>query len=771
MLGGALGEVLSGVLAGALVLAFALATEWTIARYFAPWLVPTGDSALPFGAFSTLAVQVSASLLGFYLASVSIVLGTSYHDVSANVRSLVLGSPQATRQFKLIGAAIGVGLALLLLEQVRALPLGYMTAALYAALVTLGGWAFIRLALGAFHLFDPSELGQEPLRALYQAISQIGASGLLGDEAVLRATAARADRALGMLAELIRLTKDRASTDRDGLADLADHLLLQVQLYAGRKHSLPPTSPWFRPGVAYPKWIEANYWEVSTALQTSTPLPPRVEPDTDWLEVRAAVLASAALEACVVSDDRDAAIRVMRAAASTVDVLAYSYCLDEALTFSAIVRDRCWTLPPEHDATVAVAAEPVLLLASLLAGWRRAIASWPAEVRRTVAETEWERENTTVVQIRGPVRVWTAAQRLLREVKAEHRVEGRRVTPDWYLQSVLAGECVRSLREFAEQLPKILDDYFATTALTRYSPAVKAAAGSQALQALAKAGLVAETTAQVMQELQDFRRGHEVQDGPEVEGLPAHIEARHAPVLEHIAEALSELRPERSQASPDLFGQSFFTLSHATEQAIARADAIVNQRTFSSLLASALTFYEYLVTTYKPPMYQPSSAVLDPVLEVLELSGLAVIYETLRDDSSAGPIRQAWTDWLQGAESPERLAEGVLNALDIADNLILFPSPRHISRGEWSRHLGQVIVDAGYARPDGTLFGPQPEWKAPTLIKMLGFTSLGSTPRLHPRAVFAAQVVAPWTPRARGKPAGPPRTSNLLPAAGLLRKA
>ena len=113
---GAVPALLRAFASGGLLLAAVLALEMGLACCAAPWLVPAGDSTPRLGAFPALAVQVSASLLGFYLASVSIVLGTSYHDVSADVRALVLGNARTRLYLASMGMAIGAGLTLVLLQ-------------------------------------------------------------------------------------------------------------------------------------------------------------------------------------------------------------------------------------------------------------------------------------------------------------------------------------------------------------------------------------------------------------------------------------------------------------------------------------------------------------------------------------------------------------------------------------------------------------------------------------------------------------------------------
>ena len=740
----AIPQLLRAFLLGGVVLATVILAEMWLAHRFVPKLVPIGDPKPVLSAFPTLAVQVSASLLGFYLASVGIVLGTSYQRVSADVRALVIESVWTGFSLKLVGMTIGAGLALVLMENFGA-SYGYLAISAYALLVAISGWGFFNLALGAFNLFNPMVLGNEPLRVLFKAISRLDSRGLTRDEAALQATSQEADRALRIMAELISLTSKRAEVDRNSLAKMVIGLLIQIRIYAQRKHLLEPTSAWFIREQAYPRWVEADQSSVSIALQTSTPLPSRQEPMTDWLEKRSAELVSAAIEACVLANDRDTALWITRAAALTAEALAEVYRIDDSIAFSAIIRDRCWAIESNNDAAVAVVAEPPMLLSGLLLGWNRAIESWAEEVRKAVSETNWDSAKTTVVHMPGPRDVWTAAQRRLAEVHAEHAIEGRRVTPDWYLQLALADACILSLSEFATQFPELMDD-FAYPQLERFSPAAKALTAGQALQALAKAQLLAETIPEVANNLESLRLGNEPKSAEELEGLIDSVQVCQSSVLKKIADVIVELKPEQSESFPDLFGGSLFTLIHHTEQAIARGDVALVKNLFPSIIQASQVLQQHVVSTYQPPRYQYSSLMLDPTVDLLEISGLAIIYEALRGDSSADPVREAWKTHIGNCQQPERVAKGFLDFLDSADGgLGLAISPRDIARTEWHQRVTSRIVDAGYAVPTYAPFGKQPKWTGPPLIRMLAVSQSLLSLSIRPRAIFAAQVVGPMS--------------------------
>ena len=565
------------------------------AEMIPPIFGQTGDSAPLLGTFPSLAVQVSASLLGFYLASMGIVLGTSYHNVSADVRGLVLDNARSRLYLRSVGVAIGAGLTLVLMENFT-VSYGYFTATGYCLLVIFSAWAFGRLAFGAFNLFNPIVLGQEPIRVLYQVIDKLGSARLTGQETVLRAESHAANRALSILAELIDLTSDRASIDRSGLAQMVDNLLGLVQIYTQKKHLLAPESAWFISEVVYPRWVETHHSEVSRALETATPLLTRTEPAADWLERRSAELASAALETCVVANDRSSTLRITRGVAKTVYAMATCCRLDDAITFSGVVRDRCWAIRLENAAAVAAAAEPPMFLTSLLLGWRRAMVDMPDEVLAVVAATKWNRKSTTFVRIRSTTRVRTAAQRLLQEVRAEQEIEGRQVTPDWYLRLALTDECILSLREFAKELPELLSDFIGR-GLKRSTPAAKVMTGSQALQAVWKAQLVVDDIPKALEGLENLRLTNDPQPAQEFEGLAEQVKSQLSPILEGMAEAVIRIQPGNSSSEPDLFGEGLFKLVHHAELAIESGDVALLTGVFPKILRATLIMQSHVITT------------------------------------------------------------------------------------------------------------------------------------------------------------------------------
>ena len=286
----ALYDFIKGILASALALSLVILTEHLIDRggWFNLIESVEKNPDVDLVAIPRLAVPVLAAFLGFYLATIGIVLGNTYHEVSAAVRNLVLQSARTKFYLQTLGMTIGAGISLLILASLDLWSFGYFTIGCYVILLCLGAWSFVRLAFGAFNLMNPMFLVEEPLRMLRRVVDRSKSKGVTLDDAVLRGSAAAADHALVLLAQLVEITNARRSVDREQLVAAVGAVLLVVQDYIRNKHRLAPNSGWFITKPSYPRWVETSEGMTLIASQTSTPLPATWAPEHDWLEKRTA---------------------------------------------------------------------------------------------------------------------------------------------------------------------------------------------------------------------------------------------------------------------------------------------------------------------------------------------------------------------------------------------------------------------------------------------------------------------------------------------------
>ena len=239
--------------------------------------------------------------------------------------------------------------------------------------------------------------------------------------------------------------------------------------------------------------------------------------------------------------------------------------------------------------------------------------------------------------------------------------------------------------------------------------------------------------------------GNDPQETEEFEGISDLVRKNRNEVLQRIAEALVQLQPNQAKSVPDLFGEALFTLIHHTEEAIATGDVALVKDVFPKVLFASLSLQDHVLSTYQPPTYEVNSTIMDPTVDILELSGLAMIYAAVRGDQSDAPIRRAWINQIKCFHQPDQIARLILDRLEMKDGYAsLGISQRDIARSEWEIRLANRIVEAGYAVPEYDPFvRERPAWDAPPLIKMLGVTEHMGSISLNPRTIFAAEIIGP----------------------------
>ena len=148
-----------------------------------------------------------------------------------------------------------------------------------------------------------------------------------------------------------------------------------------------------------------------------------------------------------------------------------------------------------------------------------------------------------------------------------------------------------------------------------------------------------------------------------------------------------------------------------------------------------------MLETYRPPTYQLTPGTFSPFLDIIDLSGLALVYESIRGDQSAEPVRRAWSNWINNCQSPQDRAVTIMDTLDYTS---MSYDPMSVMRIEWEKRATQEIIKAGYAVPEPPMFGFDeiPKWDAPSLIRLMGVSEYMPSFYLKPYVLFAAKVIS-----------------------------
>lgn len=733
-----IGAVFGGLALGVIAGGALLSAEWLLSQRWSG-VVPLGDERPPMGEFPKLAAEVTASLLGLYLAAVSIVVGTVYQDVSAEIRSLVLGGATTRLRLWLMGTALGAALFLVLLESVS-IPFGTISLGAFALLLAFAAYAFIQLAFGSLNLLDPLALVSEPLAQLARSLSRLDRLEKAHD-ALRRREAQGIQYRLHLLSQIVKESQMRSAISTSKLTTLARDVANAVVLYSYQRHRIPTNSGWHLPAASYPRWVESDNSSTDLAIHVGVPLQGKEEPDLFWLEAELGGLMAEVLAATVKAADRDAALTVLSLAGNSGAQVAALRYPDAADVYCRAVARMCREVPTDGKAGRAVQGEAPMLLMSRLLGWGQGIEQWPREIQESASETT---HGAIVGPMHGPRRVLQAVTDLRTQLEAEIMIEGKCISPAWYLRAALADSAILAIREYCRDLPKAVREHSSLSGSADLPATNTVALCTQSIQLLEKAQLTVDRMASAVPQLEQFRGENAPVETPEFDAARIELSTIRTQVFRQLAAQLPQLEPSSDRSTPDWFGDAHYRCLHECADAIAMGDVGSVRGLFPAIMLASLRLDTYVRTTYTAPTYQVNSAVLDPLLDLLEISGLALIYGEVRRDTTANPITESWNRFLTDQADTQMLASAYLDLLDLSrPGVGLGLSPRSITRTAWEMRLSRDMIDRGLVRPRHSPFSEPQDWQAPEIAQLLNMSEDYPTSSIDPRVLFAARVLAP----------------------------
>ena len=707
----------------------------------------------PPAAVPAVVATILASLLGFYLASATIVLHQSLGVASWRVRSYVFTNYQARIQVLLLVFGVVANVLLLWAWSAGAPASGPFVALLYVELCGFAGGAFYRLMRGTFRMHDPATLAMQPARNVQRFILWLEGIETLSEHEEARRRLAQVAGDLDCLVEIAGFAPARANGSPGIPWITAWSVCESLQRFSAHRHKVPLTADWS--AAAEPFYMPASL----TAGSLSDALHPQPGGDAAWFARRAARVLAGSLTVPPPGSTQRMRDDFLPVARMAVAKMSFRGDYQGALTFideiaacahpgaADVVTPLVAALMEKH-AEAAQAGWPfhkddvgrgARLLAMTPPSSPAAALPGPPLVRAAGQRIHAERHLAWRVQHEPPETVGLSAgtAKALRQAQAAREPDRER-----YARAALSQAYSEDVALLVEEWARRARD----VDTGRFSGELPAAATAgigwlAALDAMASASVAAQAHRKALEDLASVGLPSTEDAVPAQDASSLMGETRHA-VLEALASTLADA-PAEPDAAPDYRGAVALTLAEALGRDLARRDNDTAGIVFPKLLASAL---ETAAGPWREGEDTARGLAIAPLLAVIELSGLALAYEELRADEGAAAVSRAWG----GASTHEwpmaRQAQAGLDALDEEEleHLSLHAWRWFAMVVGWQKALAEAIADRGFAYAPSPSGPPQAPRDAPPGIRILGvlpppFSGFAVTPA----ALAGALILAP----------------------------
>lgn len=661
------------------------------------------------------AAGVAGVFLGLYFTAVSVVASTTYARLPEDVRRLLTREKVGNLYIGAVSVLAAVALSFLALQAVGYNP-GLVSLALTAGLAVVAVLSFVVLGQRTFHFFDPARLVEPVAYDLYQLMHAVTSDGVhWNDPAFQQHYQQKAMRLLTTYHQVIAVTLQEAGTPGATAARLADRLLTLLEAYGTLKPRIPRDSRWYLRTLEHRAWATASASELELAEAMAMPLRPREVPDWLWVEVRIGRILGDISRALADRGQWEDLATIADRVQDTFHALGMQFAVDEALQVlrwlrptlfdqarKAVVPSPGARVSEEVRAALAVVDCCGLALLQILLGLSQRLQEMRVEaVAERVDEIPWERPGE-IYRRAVPLTVVEQFEAIHAGLEFEHAVEGRSLTPPWYLRQRAA----LGFAEFlAASVPALMHEFRAT-----FGDGVRVMlADGQSLAAgqfLVRGLEVSEKLPRHLDSIQGFAeallRLRRTDDDPWPDIDWAGLRKEVHQLRTELAQAMVRAAPELASwpagpELPDYFGFCSTTLARTCHAALVERQPQLFQAIFPPFVDVAIQAYER--TREHLQGEDPVKLFLlmtDPLVDLLELSGYALIYGDLDGQPYFQTVTAAWDRALDSQSDPAEACKWIAQVLRNRDDL-LWPTPRDIVRSSWSRQLQARLRAAGLA--------------------------------------------------------------------------
>ena len=671
------------------------------------------DNSTYVSLLSTVA-QIAGIFLGLYFTAVGVVVSAVYSRVPGDVRALLVQEKTGNLYIWIVALLCAVAVLLLAIHALG-FPIGILNLSLLTVLSMIAIFSFIELGRRIFDFFNPAVLVTYLADDLRKSIRRATSRGFQWhNPSFQKAYQNQAESLLNSYHNIVHLVTHEERPYGKTLLALARNALGLLAYYAKHKSSIPTESYWFQHTYQHPGWLTSDYTRISLALQTGTALQPKIVPDPLWFEAAIEEIITNILQTLLEKNELRNAAAVMDFARLAVGVMAEQLAIEEALHLQATLQPiilahaqlvKSDGVQSENQVeqlqfTLSLIELSSFMLINMLLGFARWLKAIPvADFAHTIGHIRWNHP-LDIYTTELPRQVIKQLEYLRKGLALERSVEGRLISPVWFRQQIAALGLTRFLSEAVNRLVVTLESTYPVQVQTLLKEKHRLLAVQliqTGLEACQKYRAHFEDVKVYTEQLTSLRR---VADIPwaaiDWDDIDKRVRAVRTRLVISLGQALPALATlPQAEQWPDYFGLAYSVLSQEAYFAMATGDEAL----FQQIIPSVFEAWQSAPGRVADQLQNIDATMrfiysTEPVEDILELSGYALIFSELDGKAFWDTMKALWNTYFAQLPAPQDEADRIMSIIKARQ---AWPTifPRAFVRGTWKQDLESRLRDRG----------------------------------------------------------------------------
>lgn len=684
-------------------------------------------------------------LLGLYFAALSAVAGSLFMKAPKKLQDLFRRDRKGNQYIKTLVLVTIIGLIYMLL-----MAYDYNIGSIGPILITaLALYATARmLAIGplTFYFIHPGEAGSTLSGDAAKAIDNASYGGFGAKKDYLQKHYQKqAKESLDTYHELIGFGIDQLGLSPESHLEIAGSITGLLRYYLRHRKEIPSDSLWYAKKYKHKNWLLTQESALTMALNTGTSLLPDEINDEEWFEAQATDLILRIFEHLASRGEWGYAQSCMEMLVNTVEKCgsnlyknSSSIIVDKARESILKIIDDSPKTPDDQKGHLALVDSLGRLPIGSLVSLNRYLGDSAIDTIISDIDSVNFQSKKSVYANRLPGSMLPELETTHRQLSNEIQIEGRRISPGWYTQTITLQQYLRQLNAYYQKVKDYGDQY--------YKPIIQSFIDkNQYLEAATMTDRWVEFTnkllslgwrvQQIVEQSQPYRAVQDlpwtvIDDATEKSELQT-LNRSAIDKLTSLITPLSLLPKDKIADLPDYFGQAYtFGLEAVYDAARENNHERLNEL-FGSVFIGALKAQSRIRDEVEG--WAEQSQILlssEPIEDVLTLSGYLKIYAELHENPLIWEIAQnAWNKYLDTLDAKAIIT--MMIAMSVyRDSQFGIITDKSVLRTHWEFGLRDKLEEKGLAQDAfSTPFEPDPAPAHPSpLIRicarrasMLGF--------------------------------------------------
>ena len=670
--------------------------------------------------YSTITMGISAIggvFIGLYYSGLTAAAGAVYANAPHQVRDLLVREKSGSTYMIFLAFLTTLSLFFSLVYLIA----GISSSLAMCLLIILSGFAvfgFVILGKQAFNFFNPVRLSLTPLRKLHSIPNDVVLGGFLSSNPDFQLHAKqRAIAEINVLDAISQICRESDNLQTTPYSDFCSNVTRIYFSYRSVRSRIPVSSKWFAGKYVYPDWYRQSEVSTDMSLRTGTMIHPDVVANLNWLEIRLWKVIFANFKTNLDAKNYVLTAQAIQRISSIIGKTVDTHDLELAIDFSKEVflelqsHIKTQKINTAHLSTdysleyLQMIGSAAVIPTEILLAFSRSVNCFSEGKLAEISEKAGV-SGKIQSDMEMPLEMYRESNDLAEKLRFEKRIEGKVISPPWYISELLRYECLKFLKSPVENFfekvsslnPMLID------ALTEQKDQIgHALIISQNIEFYNK--LTSSHWAMISDTITSLSKKRKIEglNWPivELDKTVKQIKKAEEKLTVHASNSATALiQSERNTAHPDFLGQ-FIMHTHETflGAALKFDKALLKQLLFEHVF-NCFQKYQQMrpknIDINNPFTEHSLKMASAPLLDLMELLGIVkIMSEFHSDDEVWNLIQKTWDALVAASGTPH------LNQICIATfNMVTGPfstEPRSTAKFGWRSQVSTTLSSGPYA--------------------------------------------------------------------------